>query len=373
MSHHLRILYFSDCGPEVSAFNSQVLGMVKGWHQFATVTLFYRHLKLQPESLAGINFVPIRRFPNIARSVWSIENWVNRISERLVDFDIIHCRGPIVAWMVLKAVQKNRKFNGQILFDNRAAITEELEYISTGFWRRSTKFLRSREFMTIENLATTQSHVVSTVSTRLSNYCLEKYGRGADLIIPPVVDSESITYSDAARKKIRKQMQIGNERLFIYVTGGDQWQSVDLLLDWWPRYSSINSYDRLLICTTAPGEYSKLGKTASVKTIPADIMPTYLAAADIGILFRNETTTNRVASPIKLSEYLASGLRVVTNLPEYLSLAPERIYLIDTSSEDEISLPIENSDLRKSNSRTYSTKLGAGLAAQKIYNYISSQ
>ncbi|MDX9751791.1 MAG: hypothetical protein RBT71_11965, partial [Flavobacteriales bacterium] len=38
-----------------------------------------------------------------------------------------------------------------------------------------------------------------------------------------------------------------------------------------------------------------------------------IAACDYGIMVRERTITNRVASPTKFAEYLASGLRVITN------------------------------------------------------------
>ena len=39
--------------------------------------------------------------------------------------------------------------------------------------------------------------------------------------------------------------------------------------------------------------------------------PEYLAAADLGLLLRDQTTLNRVASPVKFGEYLASGTPVI--------------------------------------------------------------
>ncbi|HMZ48095.1 MAG TPA: hypothetical protein PLP28_03885, partial [Flavobacteriales bacterium] len=38
-----------------------------------------------------------------------------------------------------------------------------------------------------------------------------------------------------------------------------------------------------------------------------------LAQCDLGIMVRERTITNQVASPTKFAEYLASGLRIITN------------------------------------------------------------
>ena len=48
-------------------------------------------------------------------------------------------------------------------------------------------------------------------------------------------------------------------------------------------------------------------------------VPKYLLAADYGLLIRENTVTNQVASPVKFAEYLACGLPVIIsrNLGDY--------------------------------------------------------
>lgn len=42
-------------------------------------------------------------------------------------------------------------------------------------------------------------------------------------------------------------------------------------------------------------------------------VPYYLEMCDYGLLVREKTMTNRVASPVKFAEYLASGLRLIVS------------------------------------------------------------
>jgi hypothetical protein len=57
-----------------------------------------------------------------------------------------------------------------------------------------------------------------------------------------------------------------------------------------------------------------LWRNVSVKQVPE-----YLIAGDYGLLIREETVTNNVASPVKFAEYLACGLQVIIskNLGDY--------------------------------------------------------
>ncbi len=53
-------------------------------------------------------------------------------------------------------------------------------------------------------------------------------------------------------------------------------------------------------------------------------MPVYLNASDIGIIWRDKSVVNEVASPIKFSEYVCCGLPVIANktvdsIKEYIS------------------------------------------------------
>jgi glycosyltransferase involved in cell wall biosynthesis len=52
-------------------------------------------------------------------------------------------------------------------------------------------------------------------------------------------------------------------------------------------------------------------KDCTVLSLGPTAVPRYLAAADVGLLPRDENLVNRVASPVKFAEYLASGIPVI--------------------------------------------------------------
>ena len=47
------------------------------------------------------------------------------------------------------------------------------------------------------------------------------------------------------------------------------------------------------------------------KKLKVNDVPKYLLTADYGLLLREETITNQVASPVKFAEYIACGLKVI--------------------------------------------------------------
>ena len=54
-------------------------------------------------------------------------------------------------------------------------------------------------------------------------------------------------------------------------------------------------------------------KNVITKFVPYEEVPSYLSAADIAFIWRDKSIVNKVASPVKVSEYIACGLPVVHN------------------------------------------------------------
>ena len=56
---------------------------------------------------------------------------------------------------------------------------------------------------------------------------------------------------------------------------------------------------------------SEFKNQITCKKVKANEVPDYLIAADYGLLIREKSVTNKVASPVKFAEYLACGLMVI--------------------------------------------------------------
>jgi hypothetical protein len=79
---------------------------------------------------------------------------------------------------------------------------------------------------------------------------------------------------------------------------------------------------------------------AMVVSVPHDEVASYLTAADVGLLLREKSPVNEVASPVKFGEYLASGTPVIMSdgIGDYSALTRrERLGLVlDSNWSDDI-------------------------------------
>lgn len=93
------------------------------------------------------------------------------------------------------------------------------------------------------------------------------------------------------------------------------WQSFELLHNFIAPLLRSDPKIKLLFLSGADKNISKLeqefpGKIVREQVSPNQV-PACLLAADYGLLIREETVTNQVASPVKFAEYLACGLKVI--------------------------------------------------------------
>jgi hypothetical protein len=109
----------------------------------------------------------------------------------------------------------------------------------------------------------------------------------------------------------------------------------------------IEPQSHFLAMTTEPERMTALTSEAglpservSIVSVSHDEVPAYLAAADVGLLLREPSPVNAVASPVKFGEYLASGAAVIMsdNIGDYSDLArSEQVGLVlqPHASEDQ--------------------------------------
>jgi glycosyltransferase involved in cell wall biosynthesis len=100
-----------------------------------------------------------------------------------------------------------------------------------------------------------------------------------------------------------------------------QWyQCPDESLQIFRTLKAIRPNAHFLALTRSVERMKELCRTAGVTDEDCTLLslgpaaiPRYLAAADVGLLPRRQALTNRVASPVKFGEYLASGTPVILN------------------------------------------------------------
>lgn len=371
----------SSRGPEDTVFESQVLDIIKAWEKYGDVSLLYRSRSEKKVKVDNINIQQISHFaPEFGEFPLSVERYLNKQWSLTSGYDLIHCRGAVSAWQVLQSLNQKQRKTVKIVYDCRGIVVEEMEGMWNSSWKRKLLPFKMRAMRDIESFVVKEVDILTTVSDGLSDYLEHHYGRRADLIIRPIVNAEKFYYSQADRDAIRAKLNIPNDGvLFIFVGGGAYWQNLDFLQNWWASCKRSNF--TLLILSHTPEAYTQWVNEISVDNIGKIIInsvshhevSSYMSAADYGVLFRDDSLVNKVASPVKLSEYLCTGLQVLTNLSIYGKIQPDDIRVIDLLNPDiGENYPLRDSSTRETRSVINLSRFSANTAVKDVFTFMKN-
>lgn len=225
------------------------------------------------------------------------------------------CRNAFCAKMALRV--KKAGFLKKVVFDCRSSLNAEIsEYdvFPVDYLRNNIK--------RIESFVVNNSDVNMAVSSKLVEYWSDNYGyqKGKEVVIPCTLDSKYYRESKFAMSEkvgeIKEELGIQEDDIVLVYAGSTApWQSFELLekelsplLASQPNiklmFLSRESEDNLRLQKKYPGR-------VFVKWVDQKDVRTYLNCCDYGILLREQSDTNKVASPVKFAEYLYSGLPVI--------------------------------------------------------------
>ena len=132
-------------------------------------------------------------------------------------------------------------------------------------------------------------------------------------------DPEIFKDFDYSKKlSAKKKLGLKNKIVFLYMGHKKAWQLTEAVVN---IFSDIQKHlpDSMIIFLsddvegiTKSLQYYGIDKENYIITyVPHDEVPMYSYAADIAIILRDDSIVNRVASPVKFSEYIASGAMVI--------------------------------------------------------------
>ena len=299
-------------------FKSQVIDKVETLNQFSN-----EHWKL-------VSLIPITHylksrkmilnwnsnaivFPMIPKLSWWRLNfiwlWVLTIVFKV---NKVMSRGVFASNLALIAKTKNQIKN--TIYDGRGAVFAECEE----YKMVNTNFLK-----TIENLelnAVLKSDFRNSVSQKLILYWQKvyKYASSKHVIIPCTLAQHFINYTDnnSLLNKLKDKLEIKqSDVVFIYAGSVAGWQSMGKLKNWLDHLLLINENCKVVFLSPEDPliDYlsNKFHNRIVRSFVKAEDVPTWLQLADYGILLRENSVTNQVASPTKFAEYLYSGLDVL--------------------------------------------------------------
>jgi glycosyltransferase involved in cell wall biosynthesis len=222
----------------------------------------------------------------------------------------IVARGPFAAWMALR--QRDRGLVRRVCFDARGAYAAEWEEYRIVDDERL--IAQAKE---AERRALAECDLRLAVSHALVAWWQERYGSvvGPHVVVPCTLSREALA-QPLEREDARTQWGYGPaDVVLVYAGSVAGWQSLAALdvslaplLEQQPavKLLFLSRPDPVIdaLATRLPGRVQRLW------TGPEEV-PTLLAACDHGLLLREASVTNRVASPVKFAEYLHAGLPVL--------------------------------------------------------------
>jgi len=209
-------------------------------------------------------------------------------------------------------------------FDGRAASAEENRYVS----RISNSFTLDR-FKTIATISYLEYFTLNSadkifvVSNKLMDYFKITYNLKYKKFVyyPCLSDSERFYFSNEIRKEVRAQLRIEDNTLLIVYSGGVQsaWHLTAKMFTFINHLFKQENHFKILFLTKDLAVIEKMKDEFPGLTslnilsfsVPNNEVIKYLNAADYGILFRENTVMNNVASPTKYAEYMLCGLPVL--------------------------------------------------------------
>jgi hypothetical protein len=258
-------------------------------------------------------------FPMLPKQVYWRTNilWLWMICLFLKPKAII-ARNVIAANMGLRV--KSFSTVKKICFDGRGAIAaewNEYEVTVADQWKK--------EIDQLEKDAVLKTDCRIAVSGNLVDYWRQRYGyTGAKHAVIPCTISSSFLSAQPDETVIRnKRLSLGysdDDVLFAYSGSTAGWQSFTLLKQFLDPLLQSSSKNKVLFLAKKESSIDEL-----TKSYPAQVQQQWLthnevrdvlASCDYGVLIRENTVTNQVASPTKFAEYLACGLPVI--ISDYL-------------------------------------------------------
>jgi glycosyltransferase involved in cell wall biosynthesis len=188
------------------------------------------------------------------------------------------------------------------------------EKIDTGVWRegslghRLTAWGERRAMELGDVVAVLTSHRKEEVTPWLSGTPV--------YVLPCAVDLKRFRPVTESRRSLRDELGLTGT-VFVYAGKPGGWYDIEEMVAFLAAAKEVFDPFTLLVLTgDDPGLFAALCERAQIPLVvrsasPTE-MPAYLSAADVGLCFLRPFTSKLSCSPIKVGEYLACGLPVVS-------------------------------------------------------------
>lgn len=270
----------------------------------------------------------------------------------------------------------------KICFDGRGAIAaewSEYEVTVAPQWKA--------EINTLEKDAVLKSDCRIAVSEHLVKYWRTNYNYTGNehAVIPCTISGSFISMLPEDDFIAAKRKSLGYEVddiLFAYSGSTAGWQSFNLLKEFLDPLLGSSEKNKVLFLAKSETNIDALKasypKQVTQQWLNHNEVKEVLNSCDYGVLIRENTVTNQVASPTKFAEYLACGLPVIIsdNLGDYSSFVVNNtcgIKLNGNAQNLSFTRPTKNEKLRMTELvRSNFTKQACNPKYKQIINWLSA-
>lgn len=233
------------------------------------------------------------------------------------------CRNVFCTKMALRI--KKYGLLKKVAFDGRSAMKAEIEEykVFPGDYFK-------RNIHNFESIAVNQSDIRMAVSQKLVNYWQKNYNYVGNnhVIVPCTLDTKYFNQQNQVLIENNSRLKgelgfLSSDRILVYSGSTAPWQSFTLLEKILTPILDKESGIKVLFLSKENDDIKRLATKykgrIGVKWVEHKDVLTYLQCCDYGILLREGSNTNLVASPVKFAEYLFAGLKVLIseNLGDY--------------------------------------------------------
>lgn len=234
-------------------------------------------------------------------------------------------RGVFATWMALRV--RDLGLVERVCFDGRGAYAAEWEE-----YRLIDDDALIAQFRPLEQRSVCDADFRLAVSASLVQHWRERYGYVGEehIVVPCTLGTHMGEQEDPVFASDRAGTPYGPTDIVLVYSGSTAgWQSFELLSSFLTELLGPKPEMKVLFLSKPDPNNAILKERfpgqVSVKWLAPEDVARWLRACDHGIMLREETLTNRVASPTKFAEYLSAGLPVVIspNLGDFSGLVEQ--------------------------------------------------
>jgi glycosyltransferase involved in cell wall biosynthesis len=267
-----------------------------------------------PDAQVHFAFRPPAPFP-LQNTLWAarLRQAIRRCAYTGDQPVIVHCRGQSCASAAV--LLKRRDPRIRVLLDMRGVLSDEVKGSSLKSW-----WLRRHAERTLRR-ALDGADAVNTVSHKLADHLRQTAGLREDIpgtVIGCCADTQRFYFDPHMRSDRRRALGLEGRFVICYCGGMSHWQRPDQVALAFAAIAEDMHDAHMLIVSREAAALERQLQQAGVPTdrvsshaASHDQVASYLMAADIGLLLRENILTNLVASPVKFAEYLRCGLPVI--------------------------------------------------------------